>query len=107
MTDPLTPAELEELRERYRYGISQSSIDTRRLLDEVERLRGQLERYGADVQGYTVSRLRTENKRLREALLKCDTYCEHLHHAKEHLHESGEPCPVEELIHAALRESTQ
>ncbi len=41
-------------------------------------------------------------KKLRVALSLCDRYCERLHHEKKHQHKSGEPCPVEKIIHDAL-----
>jgi hypothetical protein len=44
----------------------------------------------------------TNPTNLREALLLCDRTCEHLHHAKRHRHESGEPCPVEAIVETAL-----
>jgi hypothetical protein len=43
-------------------------------------------------------------KALREALLRCDRYCEHLNHLRGEFHKAGEPCPVEKLIEAALYE---
>lgn len=39
---------------------------------------------------------------LRDALLRADRNCDHLHHASGQYHKAEEPCPVEAIIKAAL-----